>query len=148
MVAHAVGHDLVLRRGRSNDNAAGTHAEGVNAAVACLAGQAVFRCAETGMPRIRAELRSVYEFLRMLDADADCEGLLHYLNALCEQHAVGIPCRLTDSKHCRAAGDYLGIIDGDGSNAPVIGGKIGHAGTEADINAHLFQPAADIEDDL
>ena len=108
VIAHAVGDDAVGFAGRGDDRAARAHAERVDAAAARqVQRQLVIRRAKRRMARRRAVLRGVDEALRMLNARADGEGLLHQRDAARKQRLKRVAGAVADSEDDGFGGQFL-----------------------------------------
>ena len=87
ILAHAVGDDAARLRGRGDHRAARAHAEAVDrAAVRAVMHQLVVGRAEQRVAGVLAEAAAVDQRLRMLDAEADGEGLRLDRDAARVQH--------------------------------------------------------------
>ena len=100
VLAHAVGdHAPRLARGRDH-GAARAHAEAVDRApVAAVVHQLVVGRAEQRMPRLRPEARLVDQRLRVLDAEADREGLGFDEHAARVQHRERVARAVAQRHH-------------------------------------------------
>ena len=102
MVAHAVHRHAPRLGGRGNHLAPRAHAEGVDPpAVRGADVQLVVRRAQGRMLRKAPVLAAVDEALRMLDAHAHGEGLLHHSYPLAEQALQRVPGAVADGQQHR-----------------------------------------------
>ncbi len=108
ILAHAVGDHAVLFRGRRHHRAARAHTEAVNIApVFRMVHQLIIRRAKDGMARTRPKTRHIDDRLRMLDTEADGEGLGLHIHAAVMQHLERIARAMADSQHHMVGRDAL-----------------------------------------
>src|SRR6185369_9623431 len=123
ILAHAVGHDTAGLRGGGDHGAARAHAEAVGgAAVGAVVHELVVGGAEQRMAGRGAEAGAVDQRLRVLDADADREGLGFDIDAVVEQHLEGVAGAVADGEHDMLGGDAFAAGQHHAANLAVAGG--------------------------
>src|SRR6185369_1837125 len=123
ILAHAVGHDTAGLRGGGDHGAARAHAEAVGgAAVGAVVHELVVGGAEQRMAGRGAEAGAVDQRLRVLDADADREGLGFDIDAVIEQHLERVAGTVADGEHDMVGGDAFAPGQHDAAHLAVAGG--------------------------
>ena len=145
--AHAVDDDLPGAGGGGDDEAAGAHAEAIDAPAAALRGETVLCRRQPGAPTLTAVVHdAVYHLAGVLEPDADGEALGLQLHALVMEHAVDIAGAMAGGED-DGAEDFLA---GSGDNADGLVAtqqQTVDTGLEAHLAAVLTDAVAHILDD-
>lgn len=131
---HAVDHYLIVLRGGGHDEAAGTHAEGMDAAVLDGGRHGITGCRKllrAPLLRIQVVLARINKRLGMLNAHTHGKGFLFQSQPLRQHHAVHVPGTVPGSQQNGIRRKFPAIRAGHAAYAAAVRRTEQHAATRA-----------------
>ena len=149
-MAHAVDDDPAGFRRRADDNAAGTHAEGICGPTSgpIMIHQSIVGRPQSRMTRRGPVLGPVDQFLGMFDAHADRKRFCFHRRPAMQQRLISVPGAMADSEQDGRAGQLFAPIDGQSDESSLFHLKIRHLLPETHLAAQHFDLPADVPDHL
>src|SRR6185369_10058381 len=143
VLAHAVGDHAAGLRGRRDHGASGAHAEAVDrAAVAAVVDELVVGGAEERVPGLGSEAAAVDERLRVLDAEADREGLRFEEDSTAREHLEGVSRTVADREDDMIRRQALAAGENDAADFSILKDQVLDPAAQADLSSQGFDLGA------